>query len=208
MLHRKSRWRTWLGKRGELWYYDGGMPETTADKPHRWTIAIGLLAPTIAIVAVSVSYLALQTSQTSMKVGQRAYLGFDLESMTAENATGPAGPYVLAKSRLKVKNLGNTPAYLNEIVQRVNIVDTHDPDRLIGGTAQTRWNVDSLAPKNDVTVNYEGICLPDQFRIDRVVEYSGEVRWHDVFNQQHTDDWCMAFDPFTFARLASCPKSQ
>jgi hypothetical protein len=81
MLIRKSRWRTWFGLRGELWYYAVIASPKIADRPHWLTIVIGLVSPTIGVVALLISLLSLRTSEqavriseTNLKVGQRGYI--------------------------------------------------------------------------------------------------------------------------------------
>ena len=49
-------------------------PAKVADRPHWITIALGLLSPLVAVVAVWIASQSLKTNQQSMKVGQRAYL--------------------------------------------------------------------------------------------------------------------------------------
>jgi hypothetical protein len=39
----------------------------TADRPHRVTIALGLLSPTLALISLAVSYYVFDNSQRSMK---------------------------------------------------------------------------------------------------------------------------------------------
>src|SRR6266403_1655562 len=52
--------------------------EKVADKPHRITIRIGILSPAIAVIATIIALLSFWNSQRSMKVGQRAYLTYQV----------------------------------------------------------------------------------------------------------------------------------
>jgi hypothetical protein len=53
-------------------------PKRIADRPHWITILIGFLSPSIALVAAWIAIQSLRTSQQSMKVGQRAYLNYQV----------------------------------------------------------------------------------------------------------------------------------
>ncbi len=45
-------------------------PEKLADRPHPISVRLGLVSPTIAVVALIVAFMSLWTNQRSMKVGQ------------------------------------------------------------------------------------------------------------------------------------------
>src|ERR1035438_4515490 len=62
----------WMKKRG-LWV-PGGELHGIADRPHWITILIGGVSPALALAAVWISYHALQTSETTLKIGNRAYV--------------------------------------------------------------------------------------------------------------------------------------
>ena len=102
MLKRSGHW--WNRKR--IWYYHDS-ESSESPKPHTITIILGCMSPLLAIAATAISILSLQTSQQSLKLGQRAYLRV------------PFGNVEIARdrhgfSRLSVKyeiqNIGNTPA--------------------------------------------------------------------------------------------------
>jgi hypothetical protein len=92
--------------------------EKVADRPHRYTLWLGLLGPIVTLAAVSIASVslwtsksALQISKRSMKVSQRAYL------VIQNGWTNQGRPYesgrdktVTLKYGFDVRNLGRTPA--------------------------------------------------------------------------------------------------
>jgi hypothetical protein len=53
-------------------------PPKSAEKPQWITILLGALSPAIAVVALFVAFFSWHTSDRSMKVGQRAYLTYQV----------------------------------------------------------------------------------------------------------------------------------
>lgn len=98
-----------------------------ADKPHWITYCLGLLSLLNAIVAVWIAILSLGTSQRSMKVGQRAYLTYQV-AVTNGNEIVEAlrtDKDFFLTYQVMVTNMGNTPA--DSIYPKINVV--MDPDR-------------------------------------------------------------------------------
>src|SRR5579864_5645437 len=101
--------------------------EKAADRPHPITVRLGLLSPSIALVALFVAFLSLYTSQRSMKVGQRAYLTYQVAVTNGGevvNALHAEKDFFL-NYQVTVTNMGNTPA--EAIYPKINVVP--DPDR-------------------------------------------------------------------------------
>ena len=64
----------------EEWIIKGGL----ADRPHNFTLLLGLLSPFLALVALGFSYYSLDTSKRALNIGQRAYLSVTKSSMAVE----------------------------------------------------------------------------------------------------------------------------
>lgn len=62
----------------------------TADKPHKITIGLGLLSPSLAVLALVVSLFALHESERTLQIGQRAYVSLQNGRITFGQMT--AGP--------------------------------------------------------------------------------------------------------------------
>ena len=113
MLKCRGYWRRLLGLRGAVWYYSTEAPRKTADRPHALSLLLGLISPLLAIVALFISLQSLKTSETSLKVGQRAYLAVQNGELWVSRVAGtPAevGIYL----RCEVHNLGNTPGSIKD----------------------------------------------------------------------------------------------
>lgn len=112
-----------FGLNGEIWYYESS-PAKTADRPHGITIALGVMSPALAIVAIAVSFFSLRTSQQSLKIGQRAYLSYEIETFDFEPALNPAASTPLSLiTVVKITNVGNTPAYFDSGAQTHDVID-------------------------------------------------------------------------------------
>ena len=87
----------------------------TAERPHWITIAVGLVSPTIACVALFLSFESIEMSRKSLdlgvasqKIGQRAYVGAHLTNNVEAFREG--GGFWLWRVNLELNNTGNTPA--------------------------------------------------------------------------------------------------
>ncbi len=122
MILRSGNW--WNRKR-ILYYSD--RPEKTADRPHRYTIYLGILSPVVAFAALlfavqsyrisseslRTSQRSLEVSQTTAKVGQRAYLAIILGSFFSARSTDPdLNNTVGLNESFRIENSGNTPAHV------------------------------------------------------------------------------------------------
>jgi hypothetical protein len=205
MLIRKGRWRSLLGLKGQLWYYSDAALRKTADRPHRLTIGLGLLSPLLAIAAVGVSYLGLRTSENAMKTGQRAYLAFALESVTtSQNLQSDS---IAVSLGLKIKNPGNTPAFIDSgsrsvkvfwkippevtlepysIVERLSIVNPKD-EVVVPDLLPLPKNDRSCLVNEDVPYRHvPGEC--------KLLELDAYIFWHDVFGESHEERTCWLFN--------------
>jgi hypothetical protein len=109
-------------------------PEKIADRPHRMTVLLGALSPTLALAALAVSLATLWFNRESLEVAQKAYVslanvkwdckwGPDVNALVRQVRT-PAQPYVTRFSNLpayrmrifiSLANSGNTPAAIKDI---------------------------------------------------------------------------------------------
>ena len=90
-------------------------PVKTADRPHWITIIIGVLSPTLAVVALAISLRSLNISEQSMKIGQRAYVAISNGELRVTRLGMPGPPEISAEIKVVVKNLGNTPAHFSDV---------------------------------------------------------------------------------------------
>src|ERR1035438_1725370 len=104
----------WMKKRG-LWV-PGGELHGIADRPHWITILIGGVSPALALAAVWISYHALQTSETTLKIGNRAYVALVSGRMqfsdygTAIDDNSSEHQIVRMDLSASIYNAGNSPA--------------------------------------------------------------------------------------------------
>lgn len=96
-------------------------PERTADRPHRITVFTSVVSTIVAFVAIFFSYQswenserALETSQQSLQVGQRAYLAIERSRLTVAAQPAIASGW-LVRLDFDIRNLGRTPAELKGV---------------------------------------------------------------------------------------------
>jgi hypothetical protein len=169
--------------------------EQTAIRPHRITIWIGAFSPFLGAVALVVSLFSLKTSRDSLKLGQRAYLAFSVTGFTVTEDPSAATP--TAKAAVTIKNVGNTPAYIDDGQTMLNSQNIRtDKNSTKGGGSFFPVNL-VLAPKDEIPAadadvtfasEIEASC-PDEAHC-YVIKFKGDVQWHDVFGDHHTDSWC------------------
>lgn len=151
--------------------------EKTADRPHRITIYLGLLSPTLAVFAVFISFLTLRTNQRSMRVGQRAYL-----SASDFNFTRNASYLAI---RYTVQNTGNSPA--RDVTARFLVfpkaqsTPTEFKDKSLKG---------DIGPK--ITSVQGGSFTLELLNDPRAkpLELHVELKYSDVFEKPHGTVWC------------------
>src|SRR5688572_14683964 len=89
--------------------------EPVAPRPHRTTVILGLLSPTLALVALGVSLYSLYASSEATRRGQQAYIGATpARFQFHEEAVGPQGEQAIVylDATFALQNAGNTPATL------------------------------------------------------------------------------------------------
>jgi hypothetical protein len=169
-------------------------PEKVADRPHPITVLLGLVSPAIAVVALLVAFLSLWTSQRSMKVGQRAYLTYQV-AVTNGNEVVEAlradKDFFLAYE-ITVTNRGNTPADL--IYPKINVVP--DPDRTPVMLTFPTLEAFDLGPKESRVLT--GQALFKHVRNVRglpgfTTGFTSQIEYKDVFRDSQVKQVCYQF---------------
>src|ERR1043165_5306925 len=84
-----------------------------ADRPHVVTIALGVGSAFISLLSIILAYQALTMNTKGLKVGQRAYviaLPGEYGDMSTPHLVPQGHVLGMITGRLRLKNLGNTPA--------------------------------------------------------------------------------------------------
>jgi hypothetical protein len=165
-----------------------------ADKPHWITYCLGLLSLLNAIVAVWIALLSLWTNQRSMKVGQRAYLTYQV-AVTNGNEVVEA----LRKDKdfsltyqVMITNMGNTPA--DSIYPKISVV--RDPDRTPVIVTFPTLEAFELGPKESRVLT--GQALFKHFNNVRglpglTTGFTGQIEYKDVFEDSQVKHVCYTF---------------
>jgi len=165
-----------------------------ADRPHWITILIGIFSPSIALVAVGIAVQSLRTSQQSMKVGQRAYLNYQVAvnngSEIVEKLRSDKDFFL--NYQVTVTNLGNTPA--DSIYPKLNVVP--DPDRtpvMVNFPALLSFE---LGPKESRVLS--GQALFKHIHNVRHIPgfttgFVGQIEYMDVFGDLQVKPVCYSF---------------
>jgi len=179
-----------------------------ADTPHWITIVLGLLSPTLAIVALLMSYLSYRTAQNSfslseqsLQTGQRAYL----QSAIELGAPIDEGDKIVWQVKVKLHNSGNTPASkrdkstqlsvapgqqssdaldagAKEVVNAV-VWPSEDQDLTVGAKEDEEFDLGEISSKKEVwQSNYRRYLSRGRTLIFQI---SITVNYVDVFNLRH-----------------------
>lgn len=159
--------------------------QKTADRPHRITICLGLLSPILALVSFGVSFYVFKDSQQSMRVAERAYLGFHFVSGDVEPKEDGGQPFHVAASVI-VKDVGKTPAYIDTVKKELYTIDGDNVSNHIGGESEESPNFDPIGPDEPLVIEYTANFSQQNFTGDRSVVYRIEIHWHDAFNETQT----------------------
>jgi hypothetical protein len=132
-----------LIKKGSIWCFDEkAATQKVADRPHGVTIAIGALSPIISLIAFvlafqgyKVAQRSLETTQQSLRLGQRAYLA--VTSVSYE-------PTDTGEFHVHLKNYGNTPAYVRDL--SLNLAAIGGKDFRNHFSFGEHFNTDDLKP--------------------------------------------------------------
>jgi hypothetical protein len=164
-----------------------------ADRPHPLTIASWFLSPTLALVSVFISLRAVKTTESALKIAQRAYLGVSDAQVALSLKTDEALPNVYAVTLKGIlHNTGNTPARIGLV--QVSIVY---PDLRGWQKLAYRYNGPIFAVKGE-----SNISIVQWFQLtDAAVKELNDsrpstsfgalfrVRYTDVFDDEHTMSW-------------------
>lgn len=172
----------------------GTTSEGLADKPHPITVRLGLVSPAIAVVALIVAFLSLWTSQRSMKVGQRAYLTYQVSVSNGSQVVDDlkSDKDFFLNYQVTVTNMGNTPA--DSIYPKIEVVP--DPDRtpiMITFPSQQPFD---LGPKESRVLT--GQALFKHLHNVRGLPgfstgFKGQIEYEDVFGDSQNKQVCYQF---------------
>jgi hypothetical protein len=169
-------------------------PEKVADKPHRITIRLGILSPAIAVIAAIIAILSLWNSQRSMKVGQRAYLTYQVAVNNGKEVVDGvrADRDFFLNYQVLVTNMGNTPA--DWIYPNISVAV--DPDRTPVMVTFPTTIPFELGPK-------ESRVLAGQALFKHVhnirglpgftTGFTGQIEYKDVFGDSQVKPVCYSF---------------
>ena len=167
--------------------------QRVADRPHWITILLGIFSPSIAFVALFVAWGSWETSQRSMKVGQRAYLQYQVSvtngSQVLEGLRTDKDFFL--NYQLTVTNVGNTPA--DSIVPKINVVP--DPDR---SPVMITFPTEAFEPGQKESRVLSGQALFKHFRNVRGLPgfssgFTGQIEYGDVFGDSQVKKVCYQF---------------
>jgi len=168
---------------------------------------LGLVAPLLAVVALSISLQSLQTSQQAMKVGQRAYLSltdgtFEVLGLNASGVNDGAS----VRYSFTIHNLGNTPATILSVAAHCKKISEAPSDSAFFRSTQRHYMfLDYITPaeplhelgsKSSTAVSksfaLEKLLLPMPLEKWQGLYLRGQVDYLDVFSEPHTVKWCWA----------------
>jgi hypothetical protein len=199
---------------------DESSSERTADKPHRYTIILGIVtvgaAALAALVGHWLTYRGQQLTQNNQEISQRPYVvitagKFDLIPMVAGPApqpadreeittTEPAGPFLGTDISVTIANNGNTAA------EFVSFQASFDPlpdgwslrKRLMMPPEKPSY----LGPKSQLVWHYhQPFNLTPQAwglfhksfnegGILQFLRFTGDLVYKDEYQKEHTTHWC------------------
>lgn len=169
-------------------------PKRVADRPHWTTILIGILSPSIALVAAWIAIQSLKTSQQSMKVGQRAYLNYQVAVTNGNEVVEKLrdDKDFFLNYQVIVTNMGNTPAY--SVYPKIKVAV--DPDRTPIIIKFPDLDAFDLGPKESRTVT--GQALFKHFHNVRRLPglstgFTGQLEYKDVFGDSQVKQVCYSF---------------
>ena len=172
-------------------------PAKTADRPHVITVLLGLLSPSLAIVA-------LYVSQQAMKVGQRAYLSIEEPMATVDRIAN--SDYYRVIFDFDICNQGNTPGTIRRVHYRFeadegknlvsfdqqpttlkNVVEITDPapEEDVQARSKVRRQTQAVVMK----LPSSGL-FPKKANSWFPVRVLGTLTYRDVFQKEDSVTWC------------------
>jgi hypothetical protein len=126
-----------------------------------------------------------------MMVGQQAYLSSEVQSL--EQDTSPSTTEVVTVTTVvKVRNLGNTPAYIDYSGSQFEIINK--PTGIDVGVGPMAGDVSTLLPKDEIFMRSSVrvpralfTCTDEECYIGK---FSGSIGWHTVFDEHKVESWC------------------
>jgi hypothetical protein len=165
--------------------------QQSAGRPHLITIALGLVSPAIALVALFISFKSIRIAVDSQKIAQRAYVTADLsaheEQFLLKGQSKTERPFLrIWHVSVDLRNTGNTPAtiLLTKVTQdeidkgyKFDIHRDKDEELFVNGKDKTTIDVASLTVNDKMAeASHLAILLPT---------LEVEFRYSDVFDDDH-----------------------
>jgi len=194
-----------LRKRHGLWIIDED--RKTADQPHWITIVIGMLSPALAIVALAVSLLSLKTSDLSLRIANRAYVGVVSGNLHfadfgyAVQDKGPdAGTHCIVRMDIfaAIQNAGNSPAVIGGFTPNYRLPKGWSTAPAWIKTKLNNSVIGVVAPKSTINWSYTELfeLTPETYYAFRnfpgqaFVYMDASANYKDVFQETTTLKWC------------------
>jgi hypothetical protein len=192
--------------------------QKTADRPHNLTVVIGLLSPTLAIVALLLSWRSLETSRQSIKISQRAYLSsepqqlaidprvFHLVGRQPDDGNPVCRNAQSVKVSVKIWNMGNTPATLvRNSFQSLRPVERHSYFGNEPGKPEIEYD-DALegrriSARSSFVLTLKSEVFEKDLQPESLLQYGGVMRFRDEFGDEFSESWCAQFSPTSGARV-------
>lgn len=170
------------------------------ERPHQVTVLFSTAALVVSLVSVGVSYQACRLTRDNTQIAQRAYLTARNPRVT-NNTVEKGGPWkregtaVVSESartgetyrfELDISNLGNTPAVSVSILEGAFSSSGNQLFHLYSEDA-----ID-LAPQDTHVLIHEALVRDADLAPNTapVLVFRGWAIFMDMFEQQHTTDWC------------------
>jgi hypothetical protein len=168
--------------------------QKTAEEPHRITILLGLLSPALALVSLWVSLHVFYDARNATQVLERAYLAFHFQSAKITPVSDNPDTFVM-ETATSIKNMGNTPAYIDSVKKELFVVEADNMNRHFGAAWEVSPNFDAIPAKDEpLLIEYKTNFTNQDLTGDRSVVFRLEVKWHDAFNNsQGPTTFCARF---------------
>jgi hypothetical protein len=183
-------------KKGGIWFQaeESPLKDAVSPRPHIVTIILGLVSPIVSVAALLISIQSLNTAQDSFysnQINQRAYLGVLAVTAVPQRDKFTNNP----KIEIRVKNFGNTPAYISDATLKFYAVDAAKfPVINVEGFHKFR-NVRVINTAVEIGQKDEaivwvvwgaGLELP---KLSTDVIVIADLPYKDVFNDVHKVQW-------------------
>jgi hypothetical protein len=201
-----------------------------ADRPHSITIAIGVFTALSALVSTAALYVStgsLETSQQSMKVGQRAYVGISDATVTYAcepsvlphpHITDPIGQIVISY-RFHINNYGNTPAQVVNVELGERDTPTYWKELLLLGNLALAGSTLEVGGKSYIPLKRSFTYMVPKSECEAMghqmitipafpIRVQGSLKYYDIFKQEHSVEWCWLVNSDKYPAQCNNPYGQ